>query len=45
MRRNVTKATADVSKPEHAKREGRSEGGVSERGNKSEGGRKIVMEE
>ena len=43
VRRNVTKATADVSKPEHAKGEGWSAGGVLRRGNKSEGGRKVVM--
>jgi len=43
VRRNVTKATADVSKAGHAKREGWSEGGVWGRRTESGGGRKVVM--
>lgn len=38
VRRNVTKATADVSKPERAKRQGRSEGGVWRRKTKARAG-------
>ena len=43
VRRNVTKATADVSKPGHTKREGWSEGGVRGKRMKSGAGREATM--
>jgi len=44
VRRNVTKATADVSKPERTKREGWVGGRCMGEENQCEGGRKPVTE-